>query len=80
MGIKEKMKDYAMNHYHSMPKSIQRKMIDEGKKQIDKDHPIASCFMSENKKEQLVEQYFTKREVETYQRKYGKKRPNWWDF
>ena len=76
MGIfKDKVKDYAVSHYHTMPKSVQKKMLNEGKKVIEKEHPIISSFMSEKRKEQLVENYFTKKEVERH-----RKQADRWDF
>lgn len=66
--LKDAAIDYAISHYHSMPKSVQKKMMDEGKKKIEKDHPIISSFISEKKKEQLVENYFSKKEVERYKK------------
>ena len=76
MGIfKEMVKDYAVSHYHTMPKSVQKTMLNEGKKVIEKEHPIISNFMSEKTKEKLVENYFTKKEVERY-----KKQANSWNI
>ncbi len=72
--LKDAVTEYATSHYHSMPKSVQKKMMDEGKKKIENDHPIISTFISEKKKEQLVENYFTKKEVERY-----KKNSSFWD-
>lgn len=66
--IEAKVTDYAISHYHTMPKSVQRKMLYEGKKKIEKEHPVISTFLPESMKEKLVEEYFTKKEVERYKR------------
>ena len=66
--IKAVAEDYAISHYHTMPKGIQRKMLYEGKKIMEKEHPIISTFLPESMKEKLVEEHFTQKEIERYKR------------
>lgn len=64
--LKDSLTEYAISHYHSMPSSIRGKMMAEGKKKIEREHPFISSFMSEQTKETLVENYFIKKEIERY--------------
>lgn len=66
MSFEERIKEYAISHYYEMPKLIQNKMLNEGKKRIESEHPIASLFMSESTKEQCVKHYFITKAVEKY--------------
>lgn len=58
MKSNSKLVDYAISHYYEMPKPIQKKMVAEGKKYIEREHPIASMFMSDSTKEKYVKRYF----------------------
>jgi len=59
-----KIIDYAISHYYEMPKPIQKKMVTEGKKYIEREYPIASIFMSESTKEKCVKGYFNSKAIE----------------
>ena len=58
MSLENKIIDYAISHYYEMPKPLQKKMVTEGKKYIEREHPIASMFMSDSTKEKCVKSYF----------------------
>ena len=65
----EKLTVFFSSHYHSMPRLIREKMMEEGKKQLEREDPFFYSVMTENVRENYVENYFFRKESERCKRK-----------
>lgn len=70
MGLlKDSVEDFAFSHYHSMPGPIRDMIMEEGKKKMEAEDPNFCSFISESTKEKIVENYFSKKEMERCQKR-----------
>ena len=56
--------DFASSRYHSMPRVIRRKLMEEGYRMLEREDPEYYSILPEEGRKHLVQRYYIRREME----------------